>query len=109
MQLVAVVFASVDAGARVASPHSSAVKILVRGGGHFHGLVEAAAVDVRNFGSHRPKIRSKLSAVMDRMIRNKREVGSRRKLKHPECRDDFGKLVSVSYTHLDVYKRQMPH
>ena len=81
-----------EAGARAASPQAFA-KFLVGCGGHLHGLVEAAAVDVRNFGSHRPQIRTELSAVMDRMIGDKREVGSGRQFEHPECRDDLGKFV----------------
>src|SRR5271163_2448725 len=92
MQRVAAASASDNAGARSASPRILA-KILVGCGGHLHGLVEAATVDVRNFGSHRPKIGSKLSAMMDGMIRDKREVCSRRQFERPECRDDLGKLV----------------
>ena len=43
-------------------------KNLVGSGGHLHGLVEAAAVDVGYFGSHRAQIGGELSTMMDAMI-----------------------------------------
>src|ERR1700678_313840 len=92
IQRVVVASASDNAGARVTSPRLLG-KILVGCGGHLHGHVEAAAVDVRNFGSHRPKIGSKLSAVMDGMIRDECQVGSRRQFKHSECGNNFSELV----------------
>ena len=66
---------------------------LVGSGRHLHRLVEAAAVDAGYFGTHRPKVGRKLSAMMDAMVRDKREVGSCRQFEYPECGDDLGQLV----------------
>ena len=41
---------------------------LVGSGGHLHRLVEAAAVDVGHFGSHRAQVGGELSAMMYAMV-----------------------------------------
>src|ERR1700733_3947155 len=79
-------------GARMTSPRVL-VRILVGSGGHLHGLVETPAVDARNFRTHGPKVGSKLSSMMDAMVRDKREIRSRRQFEHSKCGNNLCQLV----------------
>src|SRR6202050_3029570 len=65
---------------------------LAGGGGHLHRFVEAAAVNVGDFGAHRAEIGGELSAMMDAMIVDECEIGRRGQFEHSECRDNFRKL-----------------
>src|SRR5579862_8449655 len=78
-------------GARVRSPQKSS-RNSVGGGGPLHGLVEAAAVNVGDFGTHRAEVGGQLSAMMDAVIVDECEISRRGQFENSECRDNFGKL-----------------
>lgn len=70
------------------------MRILAGGSGHLHRFVEAAAVNVGDFGAHRAEIGGELSAMMDAVIIEECEIGRRGQFEEAKCGNNFSELLS---------------